>query len=67
MESVHYDVSGLVNSESKTKLNNALDKVDGVKKVCVDIGRGSVEVHYKDPATIDEIEKCISNTGYSIQ
>ena len=35
MKSVHYNVSGLVNSESRTKLNNSLDKIEGVQQVCV--------------------------------
>ena len=66
MKSVHYDVSGMVNSESKTKLNNALDKLEGVQKVCVDLGRGTVEVKFNDPTTPEEIESCICNTGYYI-
>ncbi len=67
MESVHYTVSGLVNSESRTKLNNSLEKIEGVNQVCVDIGRGTVEVNYNIPATQEEIKECICNTGYSVE
>lgn len=67
MKSVHYNVSGLVNSESKTKLNNSLSKIDGVNKVCVDVARGSVEVKFNAPATEAAISDCICNTGYNIQ
>ncbi len=67
MESVHYNVSGLVNSESRTKLNNSLDKIEGVQKVCVDISRGTVEVKFNEPATPESIQSCICNTGYSIE
>ena len=42
MYTCHYQVKGLVNSESKTKLNNALDKIEGVQKTAVDIARGTV-------------------------
>lgn len=66
MKSVHYSVSGLVNSESRTKLNNSLDKIEGVQQVCVDIGRGTVEVNYNSPATPEEIKNCICHTGYKI-
>lgn len=67
MKSVHYNLSGLVNSESRTKLNNSLGKLDGVNKVCVDVARGSVEVKFNEPATPEAIVDCICNTGYSIE
>jgi len=51
MKTVHYNVSGLANSESKTKLRNALDEIEGVQKIAVDLHRGTVEVlwTYKTP------------------
>lgn len=67
MKSVHYNVSGLVNSESRTKLNNSLDKINGVQQVCVDIARGTVEVNYNSPATPEEIKDCIGHTGYIVK
>ncbi|MEG2018087.1 MAG: heavy metal transporter [Clostridium sp.] len=67
MKSVHYNVSGLANSESRTKLNNSLSKIEGVNKVCVDVSRGSVEVKFNEPATAEVISDCICNTGYSIE
>lgn len=67
MESIHYNVLGLVNSESRTKLNNSLDKIDGVQQVCVDIARGTVEVDYNSPATPEDIKNCIFNTGYDVK
>lgn len=39
MNRVHYEVNNLVNSTSKTQLKNALDKVEGVQNVCVDMAR----------------------------
>lgn len=66
MKSIHYNVSGLVNSESRTKLNNSLDKIEGVQQVYVDIARGTVEVDYNSPATSEEIKDCICHTGYII-
>ncbi|MEG1256510.1 heavy metal-associated domain-containing protein [Clostridium sp.] len=67
MKTVHYDVLGLVNSESRTKLNNSLDKIEGVQKVCVDVARGTVEVEYNKPASPEAIKNCICHTGYSVQ
>lgn len=67
MNSVHYVVSGLANSESKTKLKNSLDKIEGVQEVAVDLGRGTVEVQYNNPATSENIRQCIENTGYDVK
>ena len=44
MEREHYIVNGLGNENIKTQVKNALEKIDGVNKVCVDLGRGSVEI-----------------------
>ena len=66
MDRIHYNVSGLANSESKTKLKNALDKVEGVQLTAVDMARGTVEVGYNDPADECRIKECIEKTGYKI-
>ena len=67
MERTHYMVSGLANENMKTQVKNALEKIDGVNNVCVDLARGSVEVIYNSPATSSEIKKCIENTGHCVQ
>ena len=67
MEREHYIVEGLANENMKTQVKNALEKIDGVSKVCVDLGRGSVEVIYNEPATQEEIKSCIENTGHNVQ
>lgn len=67
MKIVHYDVSGLANSESKTKLKNSLDKIEGVQEISVDINRGTVDVEFNEPATRQEIKICIENTGYDVK
>ena len=64
MERKHYIVDGLANENMKTQVKNALEKIDGVSNVCVDLGRGSVEVIYNKPATQEEIRSCIENTGH---
>ena len=67
MEREHYIVDGLVNENMKTQVKNALEKIEGVSNVCVDLGRGSVEVMYNKPATQEEIKSCIENTGHNVQ
>ncbi|MCT8978053.1 heavy-metal-associated domain-containing protein [Clostridium sp. CX1] len=66
MKTVHYNVSGLAGSQSKTKVKNALDKIEGIQMVAVDLSRGSIEIDYNEPANQMEIERCIKNTGYDI-
>ncbi|MCM0649744.1 heavy-metal-associated domain-containing protein [Clostridium swellfunianum] len=67
MKNVHYNVSGLANAQSKTKVLNALDRLQGVQEVAVDLARGTVEVQYNEPASEQSIRQCIENTGYEIQ
>lgn len=67
MEREHYMVNGIANENMKTQIKNALQKIDGVDNVCVDMGRGSVEVIYNKPATEQEIRSCIENTGHKIE
>lgn len=67
MERQHYNVNGLANETMKTQMKNALSKIEGVDNVCIDLGRGSVEVIYNPPATKGEIEKCIESTGHFIE
>ncbi|MDP4177101.1 MAG: heavy metal-associated domain-containing protein [Bacillota bacterium] len=67
MDTVHYNVSGMAGSESKTKIKNALDEIKGVQEVAVDIARGTVEVQYNPPADWRNIKQCIEKTGYIIK
>ncbi|MDF2905556.1 MAG: heavy-metal-associated domain protein [Herbinix sp.] len=66
MNTVHYQVNGLVNTPMKTQVKNALEKVDGVQKVNIDLHRGSVEVDYNDPAKESEIRTEIEHVGCRI-
>lgn len=66
MNRVHYNVAGLANNQSKTKVKNALDKITGVQMVNVDLARGTIEVGFNEPANENEIKSCIENTGYTI-
>jgi len=66
MERIHVSVEGISNTQDKTSLKNALEKIEGVHMINVDIGQGSVEVGYNNPATEASIKSCIESTGFSI-
>ena len=67
MEREHLKVSGIANSQMKTSIKNALEKIEGVNNVCVDMARGSVEVIYNEPATSTNIKNCIENCGFNAE
>lgn len=66
MNNVHYNVNGLYNKPMKTQLKNALEEVDGVQKVNVDLHRGTVEVDFNEPAGETEIRRTIENIGCKV-
>jgi copper chaperone CopZ len=59
-------VNGLVNTPMKTQVKNALEKLDGVQKVNIDLHRGSVEVNYNEPTKENEIRTEIEHVGCRI-
>lgn len=67
MEKLHYCVSGLINEDKKTQVKNALNKINGVNTVNVDLGRGSIEVGYSKKTDTISITNCIENVGCKIQ
>ena len=67
MNRVHYYVTGLQNTQNKTQVKNALEKLEGVQMVNVDLGRGSIEVGYNEATSESAIKNCIEHTGFSIE
>lgn len=67
MDRVHYTVSGLLNNNCKTQVKNALDEIEGVQTVAVDLGRSTIEVAYGEETNESEIRECIENTGFKIE
>lgn len=59
-------VSGIQNKECKTQIKNALNKIEGVNGVGVNLTTGTVEILYNDPATENELKNCIEKTGFKI-
>ena len=60
-------VSGIQNKECKTQIKNALNKIDGVNEVGVNLVSGTVEIQFNDPATENDLKNCIENTGFKIE
>lgn len=67
MEKIHYNVNGIANENMKTQVRNAVEKMEGVDMVCVDRGRGRVEVDYNTPASPETIKESIEKTGHRVE
>jgi len=67
MNKIHYNVSGLQNSEIRTQVRNALNKIDGISMINIDLGRSSIEVGYNELTNESEIKTCIESIGCHIQ
>jgi len=66
MNTMLCSVSGIQNKECKTQIKNALNKIQGVNEVGVNLTSGTVEIHYNEPATDMEIKNCIEHAGFGI-
>ena len=66
MDRIHYHITGLINNEEKTKLKNALIKLDGIQLIAIDVDRSTVEVGFKETLNPISIRDCIEKTGYQI-
>jgi copper chaperone len=66
MNSVYYQVNGILNTTMKSQVKNALEKLDGVQQINVDLHRGSIEVSYNEPTKPDEIRREIESVGFRI-
>jgi len=64
---VHYNVSGLQSTHIKTQAKNALDKIDGVQMVNVDLVSGSIEVGFNESTDKNQIKQCIEHTGCLVE
>lgn len=67
MNKVHYEVNGMQNTQMKTQVKNALNKLEGVQTVNVDLQRGSVEVGFNKKTSEYTIRDCIEQVGCKIE
>lgn len=66
MESMLCGVSGIQNKETKTQIKNALNKIEGVNQVGVNLTTGTIKIDYNNPATENAIKSCIEDSGLKI-
>lgn len=66
MSMVQCNVSGLESEDDKAHIKNALNKVEGVRKVAVNLMSGTLEINYNEPATENLIKKCVEESGYNV-
>ena len=66
MDRVHYEVDGIINNNMKTALKNALENIDGVQIVNVDLGNQTVEVGYNESTDHVMVKRCIEKSGVTI-
>ncbi|MCL2323652.1 MAG: heavy-metal-associated domain-containing protein [Oscillospiraceae bacterium] len=66
MDRVHYEVDGIINNNMKTALKNALENIDGVQMVNVDLGNQTVEVGYNENTDHVSVKRCIEKSGVTI-
>nr|WP_312576111.1 heavy metal-associated domain-containing protein [Sedimentibacter sp.] len=67
MNKSHYNVSRLLNTQMKTQVKNALNELDGIQMVNVDLARSTIEVGYDESIDENEIKQCIENIGCKIE
>lgn len=66
MNTMLCSVNGIQNKECKTQIKNALNKIEGVNEVGVNLTTGTIEIRYNEPATENDLKNCIENTGFQI-
>lgn len=67
MNNAHYNVNGMYNQIMKTQIKNALEEMEGVQKVNIDLQRATVEVDYNEPAKEKEIRSTIEHIGCKVE
>lgn len=67
MNRVHYDVTGMQNTQMKTQVKNALEKLEGVKEVNVNLANCTIDVGYNKKTEEASIRNCIEHVGGKIE
>lgn len=67
MNRVHYDVTGIQNTQMKTQVKNALEKLEGVKEVNVNLANSTIDVGYNKKTEETSIRNCIEHVGGKIE
>ena len=66
MDRIRYDVDGIINNNMKTAIKNALERIDGVESVDVDLGNQSIEIGCNNTTNQIMVKRCIEKSGARI-
>ena len=66
MNTLVCSVSGIQNKTEKTQIKNALDKIEGVQEVGINMATGTVKIEYNEPATDTQLKDGIESTGFKV-
>ena len=59
-------IKGMKCEHCKEKVINALEKIDNVEKIKIDLNSGKTIIYYKNSLDMDTISKEINKLGYEI-
>ena len=65
MQRVFFQID-LANVQMKTALQKALNQMEGVRQVEIDLGNRSLAVGFTSPANRDSIAGCITDAGFAV-
>lgn len=66
MKKIELNLEGLQYKDSRDKIKNQLQWLNGVQDICMDVDHKSVNVTYDWPATEVEIKGCLENNGFKV-
>ena len=66
MNQIHVTVNGIQNSQKKTQLKNALNKINGVRSVDINMEESTIDVGYNGKTDEFAIRDCIETVGCKI-
>ncbi len=59
-------VSGFTDRDSKARIKNELNRIEGVHNVGVNMAEGTIQVNFEEPASEVELKDCIEKSGLKI-
>lgn len=66
MKNITFSLEGLQYKDTRDKVKNKLESLNGVHEVCMGINHKSVDINYDWPATDQEIKSCLDEHGFRV-
>ncbi|MDQ0214415.1 copper chaperone [Oikeobacillus pervagus] len=67
MEKVTFNVKGMTCGHCEKAVKGALQEVEGVTEVQVQLSTGTVVVNYEANASVEKMKETIEDQGYDVQ